>query len=228
VPHLDGLLLARLGQASQRICAHSDQHPEAGSEARRDLQQALVRQGRQAPQHQVRLLVPGSESGARIRRGGALGAAGAARVVRGADRGCRDCVEGAGEDAQAGEERTLLGREQRIAPVERPAHRPLALRQVARTIGEESQPHAQARQQRVGGKELDPRGGQLDGQRQAVEGRADGRDRRERRAGGANPGDTARARATKSCTASLRVGSDGSPAPSMGSGNGGTRISCSP
>ena len=70
--------------------------------------------------------------------------------------------------------------EQVVAPGDRVAHRLLPGGQVARAAGQQRQPPLQPGEQRRRREDLDARGGQLDGQRQAVQAAADLGDRRRR------------------------------------------------
>ena len=79
----------------------------------------------------------------------------------------------AGKDGQAAEDGLLLRREEIVAPGDRIAHRLLAGREGAGAARQERQPLLQPLQQRLRREDLDPRGGQLDGQRQPVEPGAD-------------------------------------------------------
>ena len=93
-----------------------------------------------------------------------------------ADRLCRLERETAGEDREPREQRLLVQIEQAEAPVDRGAQRPVALRGVARTAGQDRQPLVEPLQQLRRGKQLHARGGELDRERQVVETRADLRD----------------------------------------------------
>ena len=72
----------------------------------------------------------------------------------------------------------LLRVEERVAPADRRAERPLAQRQVAIAGGEEVQGVVEPLQQGRGLEDADARGGELQGERQAVEAAADLGDRR--------------------------------------------------
>ena len=86
-------------------------------------------------------------------------------------------VEAAGEHRQAVEQPPGVLVEEVVAPGDRAAQRLLARRQVARAGGQQVELVLQPAEDRLGRQELDPRGGQLDGQRHAVEPGADGRHR---------------------------------------------------
>jgi hypothetical protein len=98
---------------------------------------------------------------------------GGARSIRGA-RGGADRLGGLQratpyEHCQAGEERLLARRQKGIAPVDGAPERLLASRQVTPPARQQPEPAAQARQQRLRRQELDARGGQFQGQGQAVQ-----------------------------------------------------------
>ena len=86
--------------------------------------------------------------------------------------------EPAGKDRQATKECLLLGREEGVGPGNRRAHRLLAGGEVTPTAGEQRQPLVEAGKQGGGRQDLDPRGGQFDGERETIEPAADGSDRR--------------------------------------------------
>src|SRR5207249_11738862 len=87
-------------------------------------------------------------------------------------------AEAAGKDARARKE-ALLTRVQEIeAPIERGAHRLLPLGAVARPATKEVEPLAEAREQGLRRQQLDPCGGKLDRERQAVQPHAELCDRR--------------------------------------------------
>ena len=103
--------------------------------------------------------------------------------------------EAADEDREPAEEALLLGCQQVVAPGDGIAHRLLPRRQVARASGQQRQPVLKSREQRCGREHLDPRRGQLDGQRQPVQSAADlGNDRRRSASVSAKSGLTACAR----------------------------------
>ena len=78
------------------------------------------------------------------------------------------------EDREAPEEHLLLRREQVVAPGDGVAHRPLALRAGRAPPPVSSGSRCSSRASSAGGgSSLDPRGGQLDGQRQSVQPPAD-------------------------------------------------------
>ena len=79
----------------------------------------------------------------------------------------------AGKDRQPAEEDLLLRGEQIVAPGDGIAHRLLACRQGAGAARQERQALLQPLQQGLRREDFDPRGGQLDGQRQPVEPGAD-------------------------------------------------------
>ena len=87
-------------------------------------------------------------------------------------------VAAAGEDGQAVEEPPPAVVEQVVAPGDRAAQRLLARRQVARAGRQQVELVLEPGEDRVGRQELDPGGGQLDGERHAVEAGADRGDRR--------------------------------------------------
>ena len=82
-------------------------------------------------------------------------------------------AEAPDEHCQPGEQSLLIGREQAKAPVERVAQGPLPFGQVTRSAGQNAHPVIEPGQQRLRGQQPDPGGGQLDGQRQAVQPTAD-------------------------------------------------------
>ena len=73
------------------------------------------------------------------------------------------------EDPEAREQPAILGVEEVVAPVDRPAQRPLPLRQVPPAARAEVEPVAQALRHRGRREQADPRRRELDRQRQAVE-----------------------------------------------------------
>jgi hypothetical protein len=73
------------------------------------------------------------------------------------------------EDAESFEERALSRVEQVEAPVDCSAQRSLPLGKVARAAGQRRQASIEPGEDRVRRKELDPRGGQLDREWQALE-----------------------------------------------------------
>ena len=100
-----------------------------------------------------------------------VGLAGGYRVT--ADRRHGRQAEAPGEHCQPGEQGLLVGRQQAEAPVERVAQGPLPFGQVTRSGGQHAHPVVEPGQQRLRGQQPDPGGGQLDGQRQAVQPTAD-------------------------------------------------------
>ena len=94
---------------------------------------------------------------------------------RPADRLRRLEVEAAGEHRQAVEQPLGVLVEDVVAPGDRGAQGLLARRQVARAGGQQVELVLEPAEDRLGRQELDPRGGQLDRQRHAVEPGADGR-----------------------------------------------------
>jgi hypothetical protein len=106
------------------------------------------------------------------------------------------------EHAQLGQQRPLGGSEQVIAPVEQRAQRAVAWHGGAAPAREHREHVVQPRGELLDAERGHLRGGQLEGERQAVEPRAHGRDRRGRAGGEREPGCTACARSTNSCTAS--------------------------
>ena len=106
------------------------------------------------------------------------------------------------------------------------AHRLLARRQVASASGQQRQPLVEPGKQRRRRKHLDPRGGQLDGQRQAIQ-RGDRSRRRRRRSRGsgrsrAGPPPRARRRAGPPDVATSSRRSDADPVSARPSGAIGT------
>ena len=97
---------------------------------------------------------------------------------RPADRLRRGEVAAAREDRQPVEQPPAAVVEQVVAPGDRAAERLLARGQVARAGGQDVELVVEPGQDRVGRQDLDPRGGQLDRQRHAVQPGADGGDRR--------------------------------------------------
>jgi hypothetical protein len=87
-------------------------------------------------------------------------------------------AERAREHAEGREQLTLRIGQEVMAPGERASQGAMAGRKVARAAGEEPQAVGQPCQHRVGGEDVDPRGGQLDGQRQPVQPVTDLLDRR--------------------------------------------------
>ena len=82
------------------------------------------------------------------------------------------------EDGETPEQPLLGFVEEIVAPIDRPAQRLLAGRQIPRAPGQQLQPLLQARAHGGRGKQLDARGGELDGEGQTVQARADLGDRR--------------------------------------------------
>ena len=81
------------------------------------------------------------------------------------------------EDRQPVEQAASARVEQVVAPGDRPAERLLACRQVARAGRQDIELVVEPGQDGVGRQDLDPGGGELDGERHAVEPGADGRHR---------------------------------------------------
>ena len=79
----------------------------------------------------------------------------------------------AGEHREPREQPLLHRRQQVVAPQQRVAQRPLAGGDVARTVGQQLEPPLQAGEDLRGLQRPDARGGELDGERQPVEPRAD-------------------------------------------------------
>ena len=146
------LVLAGLGQAFERELAHGLEQVKARDPVLLAAgEEALVGQRRQAVQ--------------RVDAG-----------VRG-DLGGRLLGEAAREHAEPSEERLLVGPQQIVAPGERGAQRLLAGGQIAPLAREQGQRSIEARQHRLRRQDARPRGGQLDGQGEAVQAAADLRDR---------------------------------------------------
>ncbi len=78
-------------------------------------------------------------------------------------------IEPTGEDGQTAEQRLFLGSEEVVAPGNRRAERVLAGRGIQAAAGQEAETIREPRQQRLGREDIDPSGGQLDGQGQAVQ-----------------------------------------------------------
>ena len=87
-------------------------------------------------------------------------------------------VAAAGEDRQPIEQPPAAVVEQVVAPGDRAAQRLLAGRQVARAGGQDVELLLEPGEDRLGRQELDPRGGELDRERHAVQAGADRGDRR--------------------------------------------------
>ena len=119
--------------------------------------------------------------------------------------------EAADEHAEAREQGLLVGAQQVVAPLDRRAQRAVAVRQVGRAALEEVEPAAEPGHDRPRREHDDPRGGELQRQRQAPEEDAELGDVAGVRLGQGELGRAARARATNSSTASIRV-SAASPA----------------
>lgn len=85
------------------------------------------------------------------------------------------CIHRAASDAdgEAAEEAAFGRVEQVVAPGDRVAERALALRQVAGSAGQQREAALQAGEHRLRSQQLDPRGCQLDRQREAVQASAD-------------------------------------------------------
>ena len=148
----DVLVLAGLGQAFERELAHGLEQVKARDPVLLAAgEEALVGQRRQAVQ--------------RVDAG-----------VRG-DLGGRLLGEAAREHAEPSEERLLVGAQEVVAPGERGAQRLLASGQVAPLAREQGQRLIEARQHRLRRQDARPRGGQLDGQGEAIQAAADLRDR---------------------------------------------------
>jgi hypothetical protein len=82
-------------------------------------------------------------------------------------------AEVAREAAEPGEDVLLLGREQVVAPPDRPSQRPLPLGRVARAAGQERQAAVQALEDLAGRERPHAGGGELERQRQVVDPTAD-------------------------------------------------------
>ena len=76
------------------------------------------------------------------------------------------------------EEDALGWIQQVVAPIDGSAERPLSLGEIARGAGQERQASLQTAEDRLRVEQLDPGSGQLDGQGQAIQPRADAGDRR--------------------------------------------------
>ena len=82
-------------------------------------------------------------------------------------------AEAPGEYREPGEQRLFVGGKQAEAPVQRVPQGPLPFGQVTRPGGQQAHPVIEPREQRARRQQPDPGGGQLDGQRQAVQPAAD-------------------------------------------------------
>ena len=131
-------------------------------------------------------------------------------------------VEGppAGEDGERAEHAARRVVEQVVAPVDRRAQRALPLGQVARAARQQREALVEPLQQLRSARAADAGGGQLDGQRQPVQAPADPATAAAFASVSSKPGRTARARSTKSRTAS-RSASAAARRPS-GTASGGT------
>ena len=96
------------------------------------------------------------------------------------------------------EQPLLLPVQQLVAPLDSGAQRPLPLRRIARTAGQERERQLEPLQELLRAEQADPRRRELERERETVETAADRGDRRR----GLEAGSTARARSTKSVTAS--------------------------
>ena len=147
-----------LAQTFQRVLPDGLEQPEARfTAAGLHPHQAVVHQRAQRVYH-----LPAT---VRIRRGNVVG--GAADGLHGGQ------AERASEHPEPGEQRLLAGRQQAETPVQSAPERPLPLRQVTRPAGQQTQPVAQPRKQRLRGQQLHPGGREFDGQRQPVQPTAD-------------------------------------------------------
>src|SRR5262245_38237766 len=79
----------------------------------------------------------------------------------------------AGEDAQACHEVLFMRLEEVVAPLDRGAQRALPLWEIPRSAGEQRQRLLEPLEEHIRGEQLDPRGGQLDRERETVETAAD-------------------------------------------------------
>ena len=159
-----------------------------------------------------------------VDEGGKRPQAGAADRLGGIQRAA------AGEHGQPGEQRPLARLEQLVAPVDRRAQRVLAGGRVARAGREQVKAVLEPREHRRRVEQLGARGGQLEGEREPVEGPADAGDRAGVGIGQREVGCGRRARGPRTAsTASLnaRVSTVGSGR-AAGSVSGGTAYSCSP
>jgi hypothetical protein len=152
VPPPRGKLFAAGRQLLLRELAHGFQHPEAR------LAPPLLRLAQQARVHQR--CHP-------VQHVGRAAAARAANPLRRVQR------EAANEDGQAAEEGLLLRRQVVVTPGDGVPHRLLPSRQVPPAAGQQRQPLLQPGEEGGGRQDLDPGGGELDGQRQPVEPAAD-------------------------------------------------------
>jgi len=90
------------------------------------------------------------------------------RVAHGSHRFNRVDREAAGENRQASEERLLRRSEQVVAPGDRVAHRALAVGEIPRTTGEQTQPFGEVSQEGRWREDIQAGGGELDRERQTV------------------------------------------------------------
>ena len=93
--------------------------------------------------------------------------------VTAADRFSRRQAPVAGEDAEPAEDRPLLLRQQLVAPVHQRTDRLVARQSRTGAAGQQAEPVTQPGGDLVGAKQPDARGRELNGQRQAIQPRAD-------------------------------------------------------
>ena len=141
-------LAVLLAQAQAGVLRDRVEHAEAGAAVRPDAgeDQALVPQRREEAQRAV---------------------AGRHELLGRLDR------PAAGEDAEPGEQRLLVGIEQRVAPVDRGAQRPLPLGKIAWPVGEKRDPLLEPLEDRLQRKDAGVCRGELDREREPVEAPAD-------------------------------------------------------
>ena len=144
------LRLARFGEPLERVRARRLQHPVARDRIAFGQHQRLVHQRAEMIERRPR-----------------IDALVARDVLRGLQR------EAAGEHAESPEHGLLVGREQRVAPFERRAQRLMAAQNDARPPVSRLKRSSQARAQALDAEQRQPRGGELDRERNAVEPPAD-------------------------------------------------------
>jgi hypothetical protein len=152
----DGLGLPGRAQTVERVLADGGEHLEsaAGAPAFRSPEQVLVEQAHQPAQHRGGFAAGGTQDGLR-----------------------RLDLPAPGEDRQTPEELLLVGIEEVVTQVDGRPQRPMARRRVAAAAREELERVLEPAQHLVPLEQLHAGGGQLDGERQAVEARGDRRDR---------------------------------------------------
>ncbi len=163
--------LAVFGQPLQTELAHRLQHPVARLHPRSILtpNEALIHEGSETFQDGC-----GGVGESRSRGGWRVVCVSPPRHLDFPTHGLRPFQgEAADKDGEPAKQGLLLCGEQIVAPGDGIAHRPLPGRRVQSATGQQRQPLLQPGEQRTWREDLDPGGGQLDGQRQTVQAAAD-------------------------------------------------------